>query len=138
MADSKTNVVLAGDPKQLGPYLHSLLASQAGLGLSFLQRLMALDVYDKKTKSGISLVPSTSLAVPSLTPPRRITKLTKNWRSHEAILQFPNKEFYGGELQACGPKDITDYLAKSPLLGRPKFTVIFCNVLGERGDGYRL
>jgi len=42
-----TQVVLAGDPHQLGPILASHLASIYGLGLSLLERLMERPAYQR-------------------------------------------------------------------------------------------
>lgn len=53
MADNRTNIVIAGDPKQLGPIIRSTLASQLGLGISYLDRLMACDVYDVIKGNGV-------------------------------------------------------------------------------------
>jgi len=47
MADGRTNVVLSGDPKQLGPVIRSTIARQLGLEMSFIERLMGRDVYDE-------------------------------------------------------------------------------------------
>ena len=52
MADTKTNVVLSGDPKQLGPIIRSNIARELGLEKSFLERLMENDVYDLKAGYG--------------------------------------------------------------------------------------
>lgn len=38
-------IVLAGDPKQLGPLVKSKLAEAFGLGVSLLERLMATPLY---------------------------------------------------------------------------------------------
>lgn len=45
IADKSTNVVLAGDNKQLGPIVHSWIAASLGLKLSYLARLMQRDIY---------------------------------------------------------------------------------------------
>jgi len=45
MADNKTNVVLSGDPKQLGPIIRSGVARELGLEMSYLERLMGREVY---------------------------------------------------------------------------------------------
>jgi len=45
MADKKTNIVLSGDPKQLGPVIQSSIAAEFGLGVSYLERLIARPVY---------------------------------------------------------------------------------------------
>lgn len=47
MADGNTNVVLSGDPKQLGPIIRSSVARILGLETSFIERLMKREVYDE-------------------------------------------------------------------------------------------
>uniref|UniRef100_A0A8C4IA42 RNA helicase n=1 Tax=Dicentrarchus labrax TaxID=13489 RepID=A0A8C4IA42_DICLA len=80
-------LVLAGDPKQLGPILRSPLALDHGLGLSLLERLMMKNpLYQKSTDSGHF-------------DTRFVTKLLRNYRSHAAILKIPNELFYENELQ---------------------------------------
>ena len=49
MADAKTNVILSGDPKQLGPVIKSSIANELGLGQSYLERLMSRQVYNPKS-----------------------------------------------------------------------------------------
>lgn len=56
IADSKTNVVLAGDNQQLGPIVHSNLASSLGLKTSYLSRIMERDIYNLETGRGITYV----------------------------------------------------------------------------------
>jgi helicase MOV-10 len=52
-SNASTNVILAGDPRQLGPVIKSSLASTAGLGKSYLERLMLIDqVYGLDTRAG--------------------------------------------------------------------------------------
>lgn len=46
MADSRTKIVLSGDPKQLGPIVRSPSASSFEFNKSFLERLMETEVYD--------------------------------------------------------------------------------------------
>ena len=52
LADSKTNVILSGDPKQLGPVIRSGIARELGLEKSYLERLMDRDVYNTQTGHG--------------------------------------------------------------------------------------
>lgn len=46
MADNATNVMLAGDPKQLGPIIRSGVARELGLEKSYLERMMESDAHD--------------------------------------------------------------------------------------------
>jgi helicase MOV-10 len=56
MADNRTNFVLAGDSKQLGPSVSSRVASALGLNRSYLTRLMAREVYDLRSSAGSTYV----------------------------------------------------------------------------------
>lgn len=49
MADLDTNVMLSGDPKQLGPIIRSSVARTLKLDVSYLERLMESEVYDERT-----------------------------------------------------------------------------------------
>uniref|UniRef100_A0AAQ5Z016 RNA helicase n=1 Tax=Amphiprion ocellaris TaxID=80972 RepID=A0AAQ5Z016_AMPOC len=87
LSAEKGQLVLAGDPKQLGPILRSPFALQHGLGLSLLERLMKHNaLYQKSADSGHF-------------DTRFVTKLLRNYRSHAAILKIPNELFYENELQ---------------------------------------
>ncbi|KAG2003546.1 RNA helicase [Coprinopsis cinerea AmutBmut pab1-1] len=114
MADSKTNVVLSGDPNQLGPIVHSPIARSFGLDKSFLERLMERDVYDLQRGFTSTVV-----------------KLTKNFRSHRSILKFPNERFYAGDLEPCASPSVADAFIGSALLPSPHFPVMFHAVLGQ-------
>ncbi len=54
IADNSTNVVLAGDPKQLGPIIRSAVARELGLEKSYLERLMATDTYNIHNRRGLT------------------------------------------------------------------------------------
>ena len=58
-------------------------------------------------------------------------KLTKNYRSHNAILKYPNERFYSNELESCGDKGTIDYFLGSPLLVSNKFPVVFHAMSGK-------
>ena len=47
-----TNVILSGDPRQLGPIIHSPIAVEYGLGISFLERLMQGGMYNEREHDG--------------------------------------------------------------------------------------
>ncbi|KAG8853759.1 hypothetical protein FRB96_008014 [Tulasnella sp. 330] len=114
MSDTNTQVVLSGDPLQLGPIIRSGVARRLGLGLSYLQRLMDREIYREDTWHGINVV-----------------KLVKNFRSHEAILDFPNDEFYGSQLEVCGHRPTINRFVGSPVLPNPTFPVVFHGVAGK-------
>ncbi|KAH9477519.1 Putative helicase mov-10-B.1 [Psilocybe cubensis] len=114
MADSNTNIVLSGDPKQLGPIVRSSIARALGLEKSYLERLMDSEPYDLKNSYGKSVV-----------------KLVKNFRSHDAILKFPNQTFYENELQACAEASVINTYTDSQYLPSKKFPVVFHSVAGK-------
>ncbi|KAM5125970.1 helicase MOV-10-like [Callospermophilus lateralis] len=92
IGNSGGQLVLAGDPQQLGPLLWSPLTQKYGLGYSLLERLLTYNVLYKKGPDGYD--------------PQFITKLLRNYRSHPTILDIPNQLYYDGELQACA--DVVD------------------------------
>ncbi|XP_058807115.1 putative helicase mov-10-B.1 [Phymastichus coffea] len=78
-----SQVVLAGDPKQLGPTVISKIAETI-IGRSILERLMSYDTYQKGSNNKYN--------------PRYITKLLYNYRSDPKIIQVSNELFYENEL----------------------------------------
>ncbi|KAJ7056200.1 RNA helicase [Mycena amicta] len=119
LADGKTNIVLAGDDKQLGPIVQSALAASFGLRVSYLSRIMQRDIY--------SLAPDTAVGGRGI----NIVKLVKNFRSHPAILEFSNNQFYDGELVPCGNPALIRSLENSDELPRKKFPLIFHGIAGK-------
>ncbi|NXT73720.1 SDE3 helicase, partial [Zapornia atra] len=122
--DLKTNpnggqLVLAGDPQQLGPVLRSPLAIEHGLGTSLLERLMLHNPLYKKSSAGYD--------------PQFVTKLLWNYRSHEAILRIPNELFYDSELRACEDQelDVRRLYCAWEELPKKGFPIIFHGVCGE-------
>ena len=51
-----TNIILSGDPKQLGPVIRSKTALKLGFGKSLLDRLTAMPIYDDREQRGITYV----------------------------------------------------------------------------------
>ncbi|XP_032689386.1 probable RNA helicase armi [Odontomachus brunneus] len=80
-------VVLAGDPMQLGPVIQSKLAARYGLGESFLSRLLHQFPYQRDNEG-----------FENHYDPRLITKLLINYRSLPEIMELPNSLFYDSEL----------------------------------------
>ncbi|XP_015251753.1 PREDICTED: putative helicase mov-10-B.1 [Cyprinodon variegatus] len=105
-------LVLAGDPKQLGPIIRSSHALQSGLGLSLLERLMNRKPYQDLDS-------------------RFVTKLLQNYRSHAAILKIPNELFYNDELQVFADQLERETYCNWEALPQKGFPVIFHGVLGK-------
>ncbi|KAJ1532193.1 hypothetical protein ONE63_000814 [Megalurothrips usitatus] len=110
-------VVMAGDPKQLGPIIQSPVAAEFGFNQSMLERLMSLPLYSKK--------PSTNRYDPNV-----LTKLVLNYRSHPAILKVSNDLFYDGELKPVGDKSVIESVCHWEGLCRKDFPLIFHGVEG--------
>ncbi|KAF5344059.1 hypothetical protein D9757_015151 [Collybiopsis confluens] len=79
-----------------------------GLGMSFIERLMKTKVYNEVKGCGKSVV-----------------KLTKNFRSHGAILKFPNNRFYSRDLECCGDPKLINFYFDSQHLVAKKFQIVF-------------
>ena len=90
-------VVLAGDPKQLGPSTRSGIFRECGSD-SLLERLLLSEMY-----AGIQ---PAAAETPGLDPPPEVHKpfqmgvmLVNNYRSHRALLEVPSRLFYGSALR---------------------------------------
>jgi len=71
-------VVLAGDPKQLGPIITSPICRALGMSVSYLERLMGREVYERRDGD-------------EKYRPELVTKLVRNYRSHPSIIELPNR-----------------------------------------------
>uniref|UniRef100_K7E1I3 RNA helicase n=1 Tax=Monodelphis domestica TaxID=13616 RepID=K7E1I3_MONDO len=115
--DPGGQLVLAGDPQQLGPVLRSSLAQKHGLGVSLLERLLNHNPLYQKGPEGYN--------------PLLVTKLLRNYRSHPDILFVPNKRYYEGELLAhADPLDRDRYCLWEELPHKG-FPIIFHGVMGK-------
>lgn len=81
-------LVLAGDPKQLGPVIHSSQVERLGLGQSMLERLFKFRVYSRDSSGHYDK--------------SYITKLVNCYRCDPRILHLCNKLFYHDELVCFG------------------------------------
>lgn len=87
----EAQIVLAGDPRQLGPVIRDRRASALGYNISYIDRLMNCELYKVDIKSGKF-------------NQKYIVQLVKNYRSHNSILRVPNELFYEGKLVAKANK----------------------------------
>ncbi|KAF8771015.1 RNA helicase Mov10l1 like protein [Argiope bruennichi] len=122
--DSQTEgqVIMAGDPKQLGPVLRSSHALTYGLQVSYLERLMNTALYARnereyKEYGGYN--------------PLLVTMLEESYRSHPDILRFPSDMFYYSRVVCRFPMDIDHELVSWDELPNKGFPVIFHGVKGE-------
>eukprot|EP01062_Namystynia_karyoxenos_P074489 TRINITY_DN713_c0_g3_i1.p1 TRINITY_DN713_c0_g3~~TRINITY_DN713_c0_g3_i1.p1 ORF type:complete len:1121 (+),score=344.73 TRINITY_DN713_c0_g3_i1:472-3834(+) len=101
-------LVLAGDPRQLGPVVRSPLALRHGLGRSTLERLIA----DARHAPAV-------------------TQLTETYRAHEAITALYSDTFYDATLVPRAPADVTARFLGWELLPQPGVPMLFWHVEGE-------
>jgi helicase MOV-10 len=115
-------IVLAGDPQQLGPVLRSKLAIEKGLQVSLLERLMGRTIYERRKDNN----PAYDSNV--------VTKLLDNYRSHPAILDQPNRMFYHNELIASADPVLRSRMCQWEGLVTQRFPIIFHGIVGEENQ----
>lgn len=115
--DRVGQLILAGDPKQLGPIVTSDLCRKFGLDVSYMERIANRQVYTKDSSNQLSTL--------------LITKLVRNYRSHPSILKLPNELFYGAELVAAGNPLKTHDMTRWEYLPNKKFPILFHATRGE-------
>lgn len=112
LSDQRTVVVLAGDPRQLGPVVFSRGAENHGLGVSYLERLFQYDCYAQGNEN-------------------YVTRLVRNYRCHPAILELPSKLFYEGQLVPCKESNsVMESVYNSLGLPNKAFPVLFVGIQG--------
>ncbi|XP_030741530.2 RNA helicase Mov10l1 [Echinops telfairi] len=122
ISDVNGQIVLAGDPMQLGPVIKSRLAMAYGLNVSMLERLMLRSVY---------LRDEDAFGACGAYNPLLVTKLVKNYRSHSALLALPSRLFYHRELEVCSEPAVVNSLLGWEKLPRKDFPLIFHGVRGS-------
>ncbi|NXF85693.1 M10L1 helicase, partial [Eubucco bourcierii] len=122
ISEANGQIVLVGDPKQLGPVIKSQIALAFGLNISFLERLTSREVY---------LRDEDAFSTCGAYNPLLITKLVKNYRSHSALLALPSKLFYHKELQVCADNSVVTSLLHWSKLPRKGFPLIFHGIRGS-------
>ncbi|XP_039244695.1 RNA helicase Mov10l1 isoform X3 [Pipra filicauda] len=128
ISEAHGQIVLVGDPKQLGPVIKSKLALTFGLSISLLERLTSRELY---------LRDEDAFGACGAYNPLLITKLTKNYRSHSALLALPSKLFYHKELEVCADASVVTSLLNWGKLPRKGFPLIFHGIKGtETREGH--
>ncbi|KAJ8676511.1 hypothetical protein QAD02_012298 [Eretmocerus hayati] len=113
-------VIISGDPQQLGPGIRSKIAEPL-LGRSMLERLMDCEPYKKNEHGAYN--------------PSYITKLIRNYRSHPLVIRVSNELFYDQELESHGPDEVIRKAEDWKHLVKIKFPIIFHGVEGtEKKD----
>ncbi|XP_070803218.1 RNA helicase Mov10l1 [Pituophis catenifer annectens] len=114
-------IILSGDPMQLGPIIKSKIAMLYGLNISLLERLMHRPLY---LRDEDAFGPCGSYN------PLLITKLVKNYRSHGALLTLPSRLFYHKELEVCADPSVVNSLLGWEKLPKKGFPLIFHGMRG--------
>ncbi|KAK1166718.1 RNA helicase Mov10l1-like [Acipenser oxyrinchus oxyrinchus] len=122
VSEDDGQIVLAGDPMQLGPVVKSKLASAFGLGRSLLERLMSLPLYSRDEKS---------YGPHGAYNPLLVTKLVRNYRSHESLLELPSRLFYQRELEVGATQEVVCALQDWNRLPKKGFPLLFHGVRGS-------
>ncbi|KFZ65772.1 Putative helicase Mov10l1, partial [Antrostomus carolinensis] len=121
ISEANGQIVLVGDPKQLGPVVKSKIALAFGLNMSFLERLTSREIY---------LRDEDAFGACGAYNPLLITKLVKNYRSHSALLALPSKLFYHKELEVCADTSVVNSMLHWGKLPRKGFPLIFHGIRG--------
>ena len=114
-----SQVILAGDPFQLGPVLQSRVASSFGLNISLLERLINRPLYCRN---------EAKFSDHGCYDPLLVTKLVNNYRSHPAVLKLPSAVFYHDELVSCANECMRESLCHWEKLPKKGFPVVFHGV----------
>ncbi|XP_058836477.1 putative helicase mov-10-B.1 [Topomyia yanbarensis] len=114
----KASVVLAGDPKQLGPVIQYDLLNQTTHGVSMMERMMNLEMYERSLDTGKY-------------DPIFITQLCDNYRSHQALLELSNRMFYDGQLRAKAAPEVTHRCLHWHRLPNRTFPLILHRISGK-------
>uniref|UniRef100_A0A1Q3F432 AAA+ ATPase domain-containing protein n=1 Tax=Culex tarsalis TaxID=7177 RepID=A0A1Q3F432_CULTA len=112
------SVVLAGDPRQLGPVIMYDYLSHSSQSRSMLDRLIDHPLY--------RIDPGTGEYNRQV-----IIQLRDNFRSHAAILQYSNKTFYKARLRAKACPEVSGWAIGWSQLPNQNFPIIFHPTIGK-------
>ncbi|XP_055623579.1 putative helicase mov-10-B.1 [Toxorhynchites rutilus septentrionalis] len=115
--DINALVVLAGDPKQLGPVITYGFLKGTSQSTSMLERMMDQEIYRKDTSGRYNALV--------------ITQLRDNYRSHGALLNLSNDMFYDGQLRATASEEVANWALGWDRLPNPSFPMIFHPIISQ-------
>lgn len=152
-------LLLAGDPRQLGPVLRSATAAATGLSVSLLDSWIHFwHTSCPQLASAAATAAATTSAVAGGTAAKMQPQLqthgqqggdgmaqsviflcygmlTDNYRSHRRLLDLPSRLFYSGALRACAPAAAVAPPAWSELMGIPLAPGAAAATAGDDGGG---
>lgn len=95
LAPQDSCAMLCGDPRQLGPVLHSTPAEGHGLKTSLLEAFVQYHATQQQHYADLGLAPCLGM-------------LVHNYRSHRRLLELPSRLYYNNQLMASAdPKLVT-------------------------------
>ncbi|GCB60273.1 hypothetical protein scyTo_0009148 [Scyliorhinus torazame] len=121
LSEEDGQIVLAGDPMQLGPIIKSRIATAYGLSVSLLERLMTRPSYSRDETFGTF----------GSYNPLLVTKLVNNYRSHSSLLDLPSRLFYHQELKMSSDQSVVNKFCNWEKLPRKDFPIIFHGLRGN-------
>jgi hypothetical protein len=119
---ANANLIVAGDPKQLGPIIASSLARANGMEMSLMEKLMQNESCYARNDDFVTF---------GNYNPVFVTKLIDNYRSHPALLSVPSRLFYDAELKPCADPAITQSFSRWEGLKNRDCPMIFHSVPGR-------
>ncbi|KAG5728201.1 hypothetical protein E4T56_gene19064 [Termitomyces sp. T112] len=129
-------IVLCGDPQQLGPIVTSDKARTGELDISLLERLFERPLYADhpyaRSRGTLKPISEVFKFIP-------FTNLVKNYRSHPAILMPPSALFYNDSLEPCATNGTISWIG----LKNPELPLMFFGhnlseeCVDERATWYR-
>ncbi|GIL67707.1 hypothetical protein Vafri_21028 [Volvox africanus] len=130
-AKCDVRVVMAGDPKQLGPIILSAFAKRyGGLDVSLMEYLMDASDGPYVRQIDNPQQPSSAPVLGSY-PSAYITKLLQNYRSHPDILRVSNAAFYDNELIPAANADIVNGMLQWEELPNPRVPMMMHHIVGK-------
>ena len=117
LKNEDTTIIIAGDPKQLGPIIISPLCLTYGMDISLLERLFNLKLKQLKNEN------------PTVEELLKVGvfHLIDNYRAHEGIVKIYNDQFYNSKLQPKGDQTLIKWKG----LKNPNIPLLFKNIVGQ-------